>query len=355
MAICLATQDEYELVRSVQLLEPSFGGISLEDIAQPRCFRVLESLRKTMTIPVWHDDQQGSATAVLAALINALKITGKTIGSVKIAMIGMGAANVATYRLLKMYGVNPVQIVACDSQGTLHWNREDLKQRQTEFREKWMVCRETDPEALKGGIQETLHGADICIAFTRPIPGLIKAEWIRGMAKDAIVFACANPAPEIWPSDAKQAGARIVATGRGDFPNQLNNSLVFPGIFRGALDARASTIADEMAMAAALELASGAEDVGLHDDAILPTMADWHVVPRVAAATAIKAEELGLARVTRSHDQYIEIATRRILDSRRLSQIVADETAQMCAISSPSLVLVHDHGSTNPESLEQPT
>ena len=166
------------------------------------------------------------------------------------------------------------------------------------------------------------------------------------MAKDAIVFACANPAPEIWPSDAKQAGARIVATGRGDFPNQLNNSLVFPGIFRGALDARASTIADEMAMAAALELASCAEEVGLQDDAILPTMADWHVVPRVAAATAIKAEELGLARVTRSHDQYIEIATRRILDSRRLSQIVTGEIAQMCSISSPSLVLVN-HGSTN--------
>jgi malate dehydrogenase (oxaloacetate-decarboxylating) len=150
VAICLATQDEHELVRSVQLLEPSFGGISLEDIAQPRCFRVLESLRKTMAIPVWHDDQQGSATAVLAALINALKITGKTIGSVKIAMIGMGAANVATYWLLKMYGVNPVQIVACDSQGTLHWNREDLKQRQTEFREKGMVCRENQPRGVKG-------------------------------------------------------------------------------------------------------------------------------------------------------------------------------------------------------------
>jgi malate dehydrogenase (oxaloacetate-decarboxylating) len=326
--ICLATQDEHELVRTVQLLEPSFGGINLEDIAQPRCFRVLEKLRRTMTIPVWHDDQQGSATAVLAAFVNALKVTGKTIGTVRIAMIGMGAANFATYRLLKAYGVDPAQIVACDSQGMLHRNREDLERRQMEFREKWRVCRETNPEALTGGIQQALRGADVCIAFTRPVPGLIETQWVRGMAKDAIVFSCANPAPEIWPRDAKQAGARIVATGRSDFPNQLNNSLVFPGIFRGILDARASTITDEMAIAAALELASCAEERGLRDDAILPTMADWQVVPRVAAATAIKAQELGLARATRSRQQYIEAATRRILDARRLSEIVTERTGR---------------------------
>jgi len=332
VAISLGTQDEDELVRTVQLLEPSFGGINLEDIAQPRCFRVLERLRETMTIPVWHDDQQGSATAVLAAFINALKMTGKTIGSVRIAMIGMGAANIATYRLLKAYGVNPAQIVACDSQGTLHRNREDLERRQTEFREKWIVCRETNPELL-GGIQQALHGADVCIAFTRPIPGLIQAEWVREMAKDAVVFACANPAPEIWPQDAKQAGARIVATGRGDFPNQLNNSLVFPGIFRGTLDARASTITDEMAIAAALELARCAEELGLSDDAILPTMADWQVVPRIAAATAVKAQELGLTRITHTRDQYIEGATRRILESRRLSQFVTDEAAHAAVAS----------------------
>ena len=329
VAICLGTQDEHEFVRTVQLLEPSFGGINLEDIAQPRCFRVLERLRATMTIPVWHDDQQGSATAVLAALINALKVTGKTIGSVRIAMIGMGAANVATYRLLKAYGVNPEQIVACDSKGTLHRNREDLERRQAEFHEKWMVCQETNPGALAGGIEQALRGADVCIAFTRPIPGLIKAEWVRGMANNAIVFACANPAPEIWPQDAKQAGARIVATGRGDFPNQLNNSLVFPGIFRGTLDARASTITDDMAIAAALELAACAEELGLHEDAILPTMADWQVVPRIAAATAIRAQELGLARIKRSHDQYIEDASRRTLDARDLSRFVTDQVARL--------------------------
>ena len=332
VAICLATQDEQELVRTVQLLEPSFGGINLEDIDQPRCFRVLEKLRESMPIPVWHDDQQGSATAVLAALINALRVTEKKIGSVRIAMIGMGAANVATYRLLKAYGVDPERIIACDSQGTLHRDREDLKRRQTEFREKWMVCRETNPEALTGGIQNALRGADVCIAFTQPTPGLIKTEWVRGMAKDAIVFACANPAPEIWPAEAKQAGARIVATGRSDFPNQLNNSLVFPGIFRGTLDARASRITDEMTIAAALELASCAEEAGLRDDAILPTMADWRVVPRIAAATAVKAQEQGLARMTRSRREYIELATRRIMESRHLSQIVM-EAAEKAAIT----------------------
>jgi malate dehydrogenase (oxaloacetate-decarboxylating) len=328
IALCLATQDEDEFVRTVQLLEPSFGGINLEDIAQPRCFRVLERLRASMAIPVWHDDQQGTATAVLAALINALKVTGKAVGSVRIAMIGMGAANVATYRLLKAYGINPALIVACDSRGTLHRNREDLESQQHEFREKWMVCQQTNPTALKGGIEQALRGADVCIAFTRPIPGLIQAEWVRGMAKDAIVFACANPAPEIWPHDAKQTGARIVATGRGDFPNQLNNSLVFPGIFRGVLDARASTITDQMAIAAALELAACAEEQSLREDAILPTMADWQVVPRVAAATAMKAQELGLARVSGSRDNYIESATRRILESRRLSQFVTGQAAQ---------------------------
>lgn len=328
VAICLATQDEDELVRTVQLLEPSFGGINLEDIAQPRCFRVLEKLRSTMKIPVWHDDQQGSATAVLAALINALKVTGRAVGSARIAMLGMGAANFATYRLLKAYGVNPAQIVACDSQGILHRNREDLKQKQSEFREKWMVCLETNPEMLTGGIQQALRGADVCIAFTRPIPGLLKAEWVRAMAKDAIVFACANPAPEIWPPDAKQSGARVVATGRGDFPNQLNNSLVFPGIFRGTLDSRASTITDEMALAAALELASCAEDLGLSCEAILPTMADWQVVPRIAAATAMKAQEQGVAQVVRTRDQYIGAASRRIQYSRRLSQFVTGDLAK---------------------------
>ncbi len=325
VALCLATQDPGEFVRTVRLLEPAFGAINLEDIAQPRCFRVLDELRKTMAIPVWHDDQQGTATALLAGLINALKVVGKRADSVRIAMIGMGAANVAAYRLLKIYGFSPEQIVACDSQGILHRGRGDIETRQTEFAEKWAACLESNPDQLTGGIREALRGADVCIAFARSDPSLIRPEWIHAMAKDAIVFACANPQPEIWPDDAKAAGARIVATGRSDCPNQLNNSLVFPGIFRGTLDARATTITDEMALAAAMELARCAEERGLREDSILPGMADWQVVPRIAAATAIRAQELGMARFHRTRAEYIENATQRIMDSRRMLRVLVRE------------------------------
>jgi malate dehydrogenase (oxaloacetate-decarboxylating) len=323
--ICLATQDRQEFVRTVKLLEPSFGGINLEDIAQPRCFRILDELRYTMPIPVWHDDQQGSATVLLAGLIGALKVVGKPIGSVRIAMIGMGAANVASFRLLKAYGVDPRQIVACDTEGTLHRNRRDIEKQQIEFPEKWVVCQETNREAVAGGIAEALSGADVCVAFSSSGPGVIEPSWVRSMAKDAIVFACANPNPEIWPWDAKEAGARIVATGRSDFNNQVNNSLIFPGIFRGTLDSRAVTISDEMAMAAAVELAKCAEEHGLSEEVILPTMADWWLVPRVAAATAMKAQESGLARVTRSRDEYLESAMRRIQDAQQTLHVLTRE------------------------------
>ena len=344
VALCLATQDAKEFVRAVQLLEPAFGAINLEDIAQPRCFRVLEELRQTMTIPVWHDDQQGSATALLAGLIGALKVVGKQIESIRIAMVGMGAANFSVYRLLKAYGVNPAQIIACDSRGTLHRGRYDIEDQEIDLAEKWMVCLESNPERVTGGIEQALRGADVCIAFSRSDPKLIDPAWIRAMAKDAIVFACANPAPEIWPWDAKAAGARIVATGRSDFPNQLNNSLVFPAIFRGTLDARAVTISDEMAMAAAIELARCTEERGLNEDAILPTMADWEVVPRVAAATAMRAEELGLARVSRTREQYIESATKRIAESRRMLNVLMREgvIAERPSLLEPAGQIAHE-------------
>ncbi len=327
VALCLGTQDQQEFVRAVQLLEPSFGAINLEDIAQPRCFRVLDELRKTMTIPVWHDDQQGSATALLAGLINAVKIVGKSIWTLKIAMVGMGAANFATYRLLKSYGVNPAQIVACDSRGVLHPNRRDIADRRDEFAEKWSVCVESNADRVSDGIQQALAGADVCIAFARSEPGVIQPQWIRAMARDPIVFACANPEPEIWPQDAIAAGARIVATGRGDFPNQLNNSLVFPGVMRGTLDARPKTISDEMTIAAAVELARCAEEAGLRDDAILPHMQDWRIVPRIAAATALKAQEQGLAGIVRSRDEWIREATERIREARGITATPLAETA----------------------------
>jgi malate dehydrogenase (oxaloacetate-decarboxylating) len=323
--ICLGTQSRHEFVRTVQLLEPSFGGINLEDIAQPRCFRILEDLRQSMPIPVWHDDQQGTATALLAGLLGALKVVGKDIRAVRIGMIGMGAANVASYRLLKAFGVDPAQIVACDTHGTLHRNRGDIEAQQAEFMEKWSICQETNRDGIVGGVAETLRGADVCIAFSSSGPGVIEASAIRSMARHAIVFACANPNPEIWPWEAKEAGARIVATGRSDFHNQLNNSLVFPGIFRGTLDSRATTISDEMTLAAALELAAFAEEQGLSEEAILPVMTDWRVVPRIAAAAAIKAQETGVSYMRGPRAEYIEIATRKIVDAQDTLQMMMRE------------------------------
>lgn len=252
--LCLGTTDPDELVRTVCILAPSFGGINLEDIAQPKCFGVLDRLRAELDIPVWHDDQQGTATVAIAGLTNALKVVGKLLSNARIALIGVGAANVAVYRLLRACGVSPVAIIACDRRGTLHPGRQDLQQRQDEFRNKWPICQESNGEHVTGGIAEALRGADVCLAFSASGPGVIRPEWVRQMAAGAIVFACANPVPEIWPWEAKEAGARIVATGRSDFPNQVNNSLGFPGIFRGALDVRAKTITDEMALAASHEL-----------------------------------------------------------------------------------------------------
>jgi malate dehydrogenase (oxaloacetate-decarboxylating) len=325
VALCLGTKDPDELVRTVKLLEPSFGGINLEDIAQPKCFRVLERAREELDIPVWHDDQQGTATVLLAGLLNALEVVGKDIGRVRIAMIGMGAANVPTYRLLRASGVDPQGVIACDSRGTLHAGRSDIEERRDELVEKWRVCDETNAEQVTGGIAEALRGADVCVAFSAPGPGIIRPEWVKAMAPDPIVFACANPTPEIWPWEAKEAGARIVATGRSDFANQLNNSLGFPGIFRGVLDVRARTVTDEIAIAAARELASYARERGISDEDILPRMDEWEVFPRVAVATALKAQEQGVARLERSREQLYEEATRTIRAARDSTQCLMRE------------------------------
>jgi malate dehydrogenase (oxaloacetate-decarboxylating) len=323
--ICIGTKDPEELIRTVKLLEPSFGGINLEDIAQPKCFRILDALRDEMDIPVWHDDQQGTATVLLAGLINAVKIVGKQMAKIKVAMIGMGAANVATYRLLKASGVDPKGIVACDSRGTLHPGRGDIEELEEEFTDKWRICNEANAEGIVGGVAEAMRGADVMIAFSRPGPGTIKPEWVAKMAADAIVFPCANPVPEIWPWEAKEAGARIVGTGRSDFPNQLNNSLGFPGIFRGTLDVRARTITDEMALAAAHELAKCAEERGIHDEDIAPRMDEWEVFPREAVATALKAQEQGIARLYKTREQLYEEASKTIREARETTQLLMRE------------------------------
>ncbi len=323
--LCLRTKDPDELIRAVELLEPAFGAINLEDIAQPKCFRVLDTLRARLAIPVWHDDQQGSATGLLAGLLNALAIVGKAIDRVKIAMVGMGAANVASYRLLTANGVDPKGIVACDRGGTLHKGRHDLEARKATFVDKWRVCLESNGENVVGGIAEALRGADVCVAFSASGPGVVRPEWVRTMARDAVVFACANPVPEIWPWDAREAGARVVATGRSDFPNQLNNSLVFPGLLRGALDVRARRITDEMAGAVARELAAFARARGIREDDILPRMDEWDVHPRVAAAAALQAQAQGVARLVKSREQVHDEAARTMRAARETTRVLLRE------------------------------
>jgi malate dehydrogenase (oxaloacetate-decarboxylating) len=314
--LCVRVRDEEELIRTVEILEPSFGAVNLEDIASPRCFRVLDALRERMQIPVWHDDQQGTATVLLAALTNALDVVGKRFDAVRIAMVGVGAANVAVYGLLTACGIDPGRVVACDTGGTLHSGRKDLKRRQEELSDKWRICCDSNADRVAGGIAEALRGADVCIAFSTPGPGIVRPEWISEMAPDAIVFACANPIPEIWPKEAHEAGARIVATGRCDLPNQVNNSLAFPGIFRGALDVRAREISDRMAIAAARELAAFARERGLRDDSILPTMEEWQVYPRIAAATALAAQDEGLTDTKRTRKSLLDEATKKIRAAR---------------------------------------
>jgi malate dehydrogenase (oxaloacetate-decarboxylating) len=320
--ICLATRDPEELVRTVEMLEPTFGAINLEDIAQPTCFRVLDALRTRLHVPVWHDDQQGTATAVLAGLTNAARVVGKDLRRMRIAMIGMGAANVACYRLLTTAGVDPLGIVACDRGGILHKRRDDIEGRQHELPEKWRVCVETNADGVAGAVSEALRGADACVAFAAPGPGVIEPAWVRAMARDAIVFACANPVPEIWPWDAAAAGARVVATGRSDFPNQLNNSLVFPGLFRGALDVRARSISDGMAIAVAHALADFAQARGLRADYILPRMDEWDVHVNVAVAAAMSAQAEGLARLTRSPDEIAAGAARVTRAAREATAVL---------------------------------
>jgi malate dehydrogenase (oxaloacetate-decarboxylating) len=325
--LCINTKDPNEIIRFVQLIQPSFGGINLEDISQPKCFDILDSLRADpqMHIPVWHDDQQGTATVLLAGLTNALKLVGKDMSNARLAMIGFGAANVATLRLLKASGADLSRLVAVDSGGILHPDRHDIEERQDVFQHKWRICLESNAEGRRGGIAEAMRGADVCIAFSKPGPGTIKSEWVKAMAQDAIVFPCANPVPEIWPWEAKEAGARIVGTGRSDFPNQLNNSLGFPGIFRGTLDVRASTITDEMCLAAALELARCAEDKGLREDYIVPSMDEWEVLPREAAAVAMKAQEQGVARLTATRENLLAQASATIRAARDQVQVLMEK------------------------------
>jgi malate dehydrogenase (oxaloacetate-decarboxylating) len=294
--LCLNEKDPDKFIAIVKALQPTFGGVNLEDISHPKCFHILDTLRRECEIPIWHDDQQGTACVTVAGLINALKIVDKKINEVRVTVVGAGAAGVAIARLLIAAGVWPGNILSVDSKGILHRDRSDREVLQAKFKEKWDLCLKTNEALVKGDVPDAIAGADVMISVSKPGPGTILPEWIKTMAKDAIVFAEANPIPEIWPWEAKEAGARIVATGRSDFPNQVNNSLGFPGIFRGALDVRAKTITDEMCIAAARELAKVAADKGLHEDYIVPNMDEWELFPREAVAVGNKAIEQGVAR-----------------------------------------------------------
>jgi len=313
--------DAEQIIQIVKWIQPTFGGINLEDIEKPKCFTVLDKLRADpeVKIPVWHDDQQGTACVTLAGLTNALKIVGKKKSEVKIALIGAGAANVAIARILYSAGYDPKKSIFVDSKGILSLDRDDLEGYKGE------IAHTTNAEGLTGGIAEAMKGADVMCGLSQPGPNTIKKEWVASMADDAIVFACANPIPEIWPWDAKEAGARIVATGRSDFENQVNNSLGFPGIFRGTLDVRAVTITDEMCVAAADEIAKVQEDKGLSETQIIPTMDDWEIYPREAVAVGMKAIEQGLARLKLTRSQIFAEAEKIIKESRDIAQYLMKE------------------------------
>jgi malate dehydrogenase (oxaloacetate-decarboxylating) len=293
--LCIARTEPSAIVDFVEAIAPSFGGINLEDLSTPKCFRVLEALETSLEIPVWHDDQQGTAVAAVAGLMGALRIVGKEIGKARISLIGAGAANTAVYRLLKAAGADPSLVRVCDSGGLLHGGRNDIEHDRVRLREKWMICTQTNPARQDGGIAEALEHADACLAFSEPGPDTISSEAVAGMAKDAIVFACANPTPEIWPETARQAGARIVATGRSDFSNQVNNALVFPGLFRGILDVRARRITERVALAAAAALVNRAAALGLDEEHLLPPLDDIEAAAAVAAAVASRARADGIA------------------------------------------------------------
>jgi len=314
--LCIKTKDPDEIIKFLKLIEPTFGGINLEDIAKPKCFYILEKAREELNIPVWHDDQQGTATVVLAGILNALKLVGKKLSEAKITLIGAGAANIKCADVLELAGAKPGNIVFVDSKGILHAGRKDILEKEKNPW-KWKWAAKSNAEGKMGGIPEALENADVCIAASRPGPGIIKKEWISKMADDAIVFAMANPVPEIWPWEAKEAGARIIGTGRSDFPNQVNNSLGFPAIFRGVLDVRAKTVTDEMCVAAANALAKHAEEKGLSEDYIIPTMDDWEVYPKEAVACALKSIEQGVARIKPSRQELWERAVKIISDARK--------------------------------------
>lgn len=285
--LCVRTKDVDEFVQTVYNISGSFGGINLEDISAPRCFEIEEKLKKMCDIPIFHDDQHGTAVVVSAALINATKIIGKDLGECKAVINGSGAAGTAIAKLLMTLGLKDV--ILCDRTGAIYEGREKLNPSKTE------IAKITNRGMVKGGLKDAIVGTDIFIGVSAP--GVLTEEMIKTMHKDPIVLAMANPTPEIMPDEAKAAGAKIVGTGRSDFPNQINNVVAFPGIFRGALDVRASAITENMKIAAAYAIASLVDDDKLNEDYILPYAFDERIKDTVANAVAEAARKDGVARI----------------------------------------------------------
>ena len=291
--ICLDTKDPEEIIKTVKYLAPTFGGINLEDISAPRCFEIERRLKEELDIPVFHDDQHGTAIVVLAALLNALKVVGKTLQNVRVVINGAGSAGISIGKLLLRAGLK--NLIFCDKGGALYNGKSGMTVPQQE------MAKITNQQKITGSLKDAIKGADVFIGVSAP--NLLTAQDISQMAKDAVVFAMANPEPEIYPDEAKKGGAKVVGTGRSDFPNQINNVLVFPGIFRGALDVRATKINEEMKLAAAHAIANYMPDASLSADCIIPKALDRNVATAVAKAVMDAAVKTGVAKIKSSETE----------------------------------------------------
>jgi len=329
IALCVNNRDKQgkpdpdKIIEFVKMLEPSVGAVNLEDISQPNCYKVLDTLREQCNIPVWHDDAQGTACVTLAGLINALKLVNKKIENIITVLLGAGASNTTIASFLLQSGMQPQNLIIFDSKSGLHPQRADLETNPKEFK-KWHLAKQTNPACIDK-IEDAICGADVLIALSTPGPHTVKPEWIKSMSEKAIVFVCANPIPEIYPYAAKEAGAYIVATGRGDFPNQVNNSLGFPGILKGALLVKAKKITDSMAIRAAHSLADFAEKRGIDTESIIPRMDEIEVFCVEAADVAMQAIADGVARINLSWQEAYDFAKHDIDNARAMTELLMKE------------------------------
>ncbi|HXY46508.1 MAG TPA: NADP-dependent malic enzyme [Thermoplasmata archaeon] len=312
-----------QFIAVVEAMAPAFGGINLEDVASPKCFGILEELQSRLSIPVWHDDQLGTAAATVAGLLNALELTHRSMREIRTVLLGAGAANLVTARLLLGLGHDPHRLTLVDQRGILHAERDDVDELMLRNPWKYRLALRTNGGGRTGDLAAAMKEADVLLAASTPKPDTVRPEHVQSMAPGPIVFALANPVPEIWPDVARSAGAAIVATGRSDFPNQVNNSLVFPAVFRGILDARARSIPDEVVVVAARELARGATRKGLTPNHLLPTMEEPEVFPEVAAAVGDAAVRLGIARHRLTHEEFLDRAITRMSRPARLVRALA--------------------------------